>query len=551
MKSEKRALLPSMDRHDETQEHINSTMTMALDSTKTSVTILDLPSELVAHIALFLEDLDLSSIRLSHSHLERSCLSYFGKRFFRKKGYLLTSPSLAILQGISEHDELRKYVQHVWFNPDLFTFRSIENSRSVEPDHHLNAYNPNDDAASSQRKSKYRREAFLNCMRDHDELLSKAATRLHDILAYVFQNLPHLEVVGMRRSENHAPWGWRSLKEIIGEDPRVLGPIPLTPARTFSDSTLSFVAIVKALASSATPLRSLYTDGIQIDHIPPGMLDQSVLNAACQSMWYLEVNAVKGEFHRNSPKNEQEDGPGKEDAEYVPSNIPPDRYGEGIVRLLKAMPRLRDVGLQIFPDHGQSHFIAQLHRDPLISTENYSFHCMSKIAHSVRLDHLERLKLDKITTSPDTLHTFLSPCGATLRSLKFRDIRLISNQQHPKAWKPIFAFLSTSCPKLSYILFHHLMHQSGGVSFVQDPHLALPSWETDGTNNDQSPPPGEPAGGEAFTQFSHIALEARGLHDVKAKMERCVEGHWYQKPIFSYALDEEMWHTDTSEEELP
>jgi len=525
-------------------------MTQPSSSTKASITVLDLPSELVAHIAFFLEDLDIFSIRLSHGHLERSCFSYFGKRFFRKKGYFLTSPSLAVLQSISEHPELGKYVQHVWFNPDLFTFRSIGECGTLGPDVRLNARKLGDDAAGDKSKIRHRREAFFDCTRDHEELLSNAARKLQDMLTNAFQGLPHLEVIGMRRSEKHAPWGWRRLKEIIGEDPRVLGPIPLAPAQKLSHSTRSFVAIIKALASAAARPRRLYTDMIEIDHIPPDLLEQSVLNAACDSMWSLEVNAIKGDLRHIFHRGQQPDGPGERVVADATSYVPPDRYGEGLVRLLQATPRLREVGLQIFPDHKQSHFIAQIHRHSLISKENYSYHCMNKIANCVRLQHLERLKLEKLTTSAETLHAFLSPSAATLRSLKLRDIRLMSTHQHPKAWKTIFTFLSASCPHLSYVLLHHLMHEGGGVSFVRIPHVASPSWETDTTIGAPSQPPGEPAGGEAFTEYSHIALEARGRDEVKTKMGRCVEGHWYQKPVFSYALDEEMWHTDTSEEEL-
>ena len=79
-----------------------------------------------------------------------------------------------------------------------------------------------------------------------------------------------------------------------------------------------------------------------------------------------------------------------------------------------------------------------------------------------------------------------------------------------------------------------------------------------------NPPPAMPAetrdylidhvpsshGGQAlFTKYDHITLEVSGREDVHKRLDEVRERHWYHKPLFSYAMDEELWHTDTSDEE--
>ena len=87
-----------------------------------ATTLLDLPPELIASTFSYLDDGGFFAARASVRHLERASFSTFGKRFFRKKGYMITTDSLDVLQNVSSHKELRSYVQHVWFNPDCYTF---------------------------------------------------------------------------------------------------------------------------------------------------------------------------------------------------------------------------------------------------------------------------------------------------------------------------------------------------------------------------------------------------------------------------------------------
>lgn len=478
-------------------------------------TVLDLPSELIASILPFLDNEDVFNLRLVNRYLERSAFSYFGAHFFRKKGYLITTPSIDVLRSVAEHRELRKYVHHVWFNPDLYTFISWEGS-------HRNG----------SRKFK----AFRDCVKDHNLLLQ--GRHLEKQLTPVFVNLPNLQAIGMRRSEDYRPWGWQRLKDATGVDPRVLGPIPSVRLTELSSPTYLFINIFNSLAATNTSVKRLYTDAIEIDNIRPDLLSQSNLVKACRSLLYLELNASRGLL---STKTSRDD--------YFPVDHE-EHYGNNLLKLFKAVPQLRELGLQIFPDRKQSHLVPPSHRDPESWRKSYPYITFQKLAANIQLSHLERIKLEKITTTPDTLKAFLEPSHSCLRSLKIRDIRLLSSDENKRPWQFVFSFLQNFCPQLSYILLYHLMYEAGGVSFVENPPTPVPYVETIDGNGYPNPPYSQPAGGEFFTKYDHIALEAGNREEVVAKLEQIVDRHWYQKPIFSYEMDETLWHTDTSDEEL-
>ena len=133
----------------------------------------------------------------------------------------------------------------------------------------------------------------------------------------------------------------------------------------------------------------------------------------------------------------------------------------------------------------------------------------------------------------------MGPSRNTLTSIKLRDIGLISENDSNRPWEPIFTFFRDLCPKLSYILLYHLMYESGGVSFVEDPPTTVPYLEIQDSNNTPNPPHGKPADGEFFTEYDHIALQASGRKEVEAKLAQLVDRHWYKQRIFSYAMDEE------------
>ena len=477
-----------------------------------------LPAELIGYLSSYLDDEALLAIRQTNRLLESSSFDYFGKRFFRKKGYLITTPSINALKSISAHEQLRKYVQHVWFNPDCYTF--VERtccSRELDFD------SSDDDAETKKpvdslsedvcRKCK----AYRECMMDYAQLLSKR--KLADELTQAFTNLPNLAVIGMRRSEDHSPWGWSRLKDDVGEDPRVLGPIPTGPQRALSGATKLFIAVIDSVAAARVDLKRLYTDVIEIDNILPRRLPQERLNLACRSLLYLEVNVSKALLVNRQRAN------------YL---LAPDHraWGDGLLRLLYATPQLRELGLQVFPE-----------RSPPARYEfglgDYPFQTIITLANNVQLSHLTRLKLEKIPAYHRDLIAFMAPSQSHLTSLKLRDVRLILLDPNERPWQFVFEFLRDSCPRLSYLLLYHLMIEFLAVTFVENPTTPTPS----------SQPYGEPAGGEFFTNYDDIALEASGREQVETEVTEIVDKHWYQKPLFSYAMDESLWHTDTSDEE--
>ena len=61
-----------------------------------------------------------------------------------------------------------------------------------------------------------------------------------------------------------------------------------------------------------------------------------------------------------------------------------------------------------------------------------------------------------------------------------------------------------------------------------------------------SPYPTDP---QDYVKYEYIALEASEREEVEAKLLEVVDRHWYLRPLFSYAMDDALWHTDTSDEE--
>ncbi|KAK5706973.1 hypothetical protein LTR17_021116 [Elasticomyces elasticus] len=483
-----------------------------------------LPSELIAHIFTFLNDADVFATRQTCHAIERASIAHFGHRFFRKIGFMLTTPSLNTLANISKHEDLRKYIQHVWFNPDCFTFirpdcspdPQDEPPNPSEPDSILQLLSPSD------RKSYM---AYQTVKRDHSRLLHACGKELQQILTVIFVTLPNLKIIGMRRSEDHAPWGWKALKDAVGQDPRELGPPPSGPSKSLSAPTKLFLTIVNAVAATEIRLRRFYTDAIEIDNIRPELLTQAVVEKTCASIWYLELNVSRAWLMRRcaNPFGRVTDE---------------ESYGDGLVKLLKATTELKEIGLQIFPSLQQGYKPELRARSkPDTWRKTMSYLCMQNVVEHVQLPNLTRVKLEKLIASPDLLVRFLQPSAGSLTSLKLRDIRLLSDDDNPKPWRTFFAFLLDSCPKLDFLLFYHLLHEGGGVYFVKSVPQSQPVDEdTLGSNG-------------AFRPYEHITLQASGWEDVMVKLGEVVERHWYDQAGYSYELDDGEWHTDTSDEE--
>ena len=484
--------------------------------------ILDLPAELIANIFRHLDNSAIFDTRQANKHLERASFSFFAKHFFRKKGYMITTSSLNVLELISKHQGLRTQVQHIWFNPDCYTFTD----GSFYPDDGVSEI-----YAEQQLSVGACSKAWRACREDHQALL--CSDLLTQKLERVLRDLPNLQVIGMRRGEDHNPWGWSKLRSTVGADPRVLGPIPYEPIDALSGSTYLFIALMRSIAATGLQLKRLYTDSIEIDYIRPDLLPTETLAKACRSILYIELNATRAWL---SPKY---------DREYA-THIEPTQYGDGLVKLLGATTQLRELGLMIFPDRQQSHLVPPQGRQgfrPLSWQAGYPYIVLEKLSESVQLGQLQHVKLEKLATSANILTNMLRPCHERLQSLKLRDIRLVSeNKEDQRPWQTFFKFLRDDCLKLRYLLLYHLAYDHGGVRFVEalpprppaDP--AVPRLETVANAGD-------------FTDFENITAEATGREAVASKLEQITDRHWYGKNIFSYDLDEVLWHTDTSDEE--
>ncbi|KAK0291367.1 hypothetical protein LTS00_008367 [Friedmanniomyces endolithicus] len=479
-----------------------------------------LPSELISAIVSFLEDSDVRTTRLTCRAIERASLAQFGHRFFRKKGYLITSPSLHVLACIAAHKDLKKYVQHVWFNPDCFTF--VHPECAPDPQEAPDPENPESLLQLLSLSDRKRYEAYQTVKQDHSDLLQTWGRQLHEVLTPVFAALPNLKTVGMRRSEDHAPWG---------EDPRDLGPIPSGPMRSLSDPTKLFLAIIIAAAAANSQLRRFYIDAIELDNIHPASLAQETLAKACGAIWYLEINIAKAWLYKHQ-KNE-----------FVPER---EDYGSGLVKLLKATTQLKEIALQIFLNRQPTN--AQRDRD--FWRNSYPYICLQRAVESVHLPHLTRVKLEKVVTSPATLLALLSPCAGCLTSLKLRDVRLLSDEEHPQPWRSVFAFFLASCPKLDFILFSRLLWEHGVITFLGPLDVQSVRSRAPDTRSLSEIVSASSSGEAFFLDDELVELNIFGRAAVARTLEKLVERHCYHTWLSQIgSIDEMGWHTDTTDED--
>lgn len=500
---------------------------------------MDLPTELIATIFQHLDNASFLAARQASRRLEQASFAVFGKRFFRKKGYMITTPSLDVLQCVASHEKLRENVQHVWFNPDCYTFGPPTEDLmfSDGADEGKNAGLRHQDGYSDEAaKSQERLQAQLALALDHIELM-KSDRALADRLGKAFASMPNLKTVGMRRSTDHKPWGWSRVQDAVGRDPRVLGQLPFSSTLDPSGPTLLYIALFQSLAASGSYVRRFYTDVIELDEIESGALPSDVIRKACKSLLYLEVNATKS---RANALDHGHLGIAPASPEMLSV------YSSGLTQLLAACPTLRELGLMIFRQKANDF--------------EYSLRAFSRLAAQVQLQNLRRIKLEKIVTRSSDLIAILQPSSSNLTSLKLRDIRLFpapdddppTEHWPPKLWKPVFAFLATSCPKLSYFFLHKVITAVEMVRFVE-----------------QLPPSSQGANGSrGFVDYENITVEVGLPHNdpdtegrekraaimrardaVSQRMQSLVEGHWYGSHLHSYDMDEGIWYTDTSDEE--
>ncbi|WPH00816.1 Hypothetical protein R9X50_00364600 [Acrodontium crateriforme] len=497
--------------------------------------LLDLPAELLSNVISNLPDNTVFETRLTCRELEKAALPTFGKRFFRKRGFLLTSLSLGMLKQVAQHDDLRKYVQHVWFNPDMYNGIVVKCSPVFAARVMFHNDNNSKQLQWTSEESKAPWEAYRACKADYQRTTDLG--RLTEELATIFRLLPNIQTIGMRRGQDYNPYGWSVYERQIGEDPRMLGDHhPSQPLQRLSTPSILLIAICNALASSNVEVHRLYTDAIEIDNIKPEQLSQDTLNKACRGLLYLEINSIKGMLERQNSS----------DGNYLVLDQKQE-WGSGLIRLFKATKQLKEIGLQIFSNKFQGHKLAPDPRNPRSWQETFPYMCLRNISQSFEVSTLTRVKLEKVATSPSILEALLQPSKATLSSLKLRDIRLISEQEQERPWEPMFIFLKNSCPQLSYIFINNPSYEHGGVSFVENPVVQQDPYLPHNTGNFTLS--NSLRRQVLVTEAVDVTLEATGIGHVANRLDQAISSHWYQRPIVSFPMDDGLWYTDTSDEE--
>lgn len=496
------------------------------------MTIDTLPVELLQQVFHLLNDEDALSLRQASRNLETATFEAFGRRYFRKRGFLIVTHSLDTLQAISQHSGLCKYIEHVWFNPDCFTFVHEEWIDDL-----FQGEGGQEPMIPMQRRV----DAVQAYSRDNLHLLytTSLTKRLHD----TFARLPNLHTIGMRRSEDHNAYGWTKLHDDTGIDPRELGPIPKDRDHTaLSGSTLLFIAIINGLVGADVRLQRLYTDAIELDNIHPDDLSPHIFSRVMKDLLYLEVNmhithilrgdlVGHGDFHLTGKTLTNDHGD----------------CGSLLVQLLAASPQLAEIGLQVFQNRDQHHSLPPTRNGETGWTIGHAYKVFKNLASNNGLQHLTRIKLEKIATNGDTLWDILQPSAAGLSSLKLRDMRLLTTSEDERPWQLIFSNLAHQCPRLSYCFLYHLMYSMGGVTFADPAEVPVDSADPEDFFVDVVP--AVHGNSSTFVLYEHISVEAKGAQQVQQKMEHIAEHHWYERPLFSYAMDESLWHTDTSDEE--
>ena len=82
-------------------------------------TLQSLAGELIIRIAGYLGPGELLAIRQTCRSLEQYSFDFFASEFFTTIGFLTLPKGLDVLEQVSKHPQLHKYVRHVWTVPDM------------------------------------------------------------------------------------------------------------------------------------------------------------------------------------------------------------------------------------------------------------------------------------------------------------------------------------------------------------------------------------------------------------------------------------------------
>ena len=385
--------------------------------------LLGLTPELVGMIFHHLDDESILVARGLNRYLKHSSMECFGKRFFREKGYMITSPGLQVLKSVAEHEQLAKYVKHVWFS-----YRCDDKSHSILlPEQHSDFNDAEDKdeehrttatrlSAHPQADGRGRRESvYTRYTKDHQQRLSRS--EFPKRLTVVFSKLRNLRTVGIRDHQDHE-----------------------SHRRCWTDATMRLmptfllVAIIRAVAASDISLARLYTGMVSIELSHFRDVPQTVLNKALGSLSSLEAHVTMLRYMGWT-------GLSEDDA---------DR------KFLMGTNTLRELRLQCSPNLHPGRVVT-MYRPRDWDVDNLFSRCFDSFVPSGTLVHLQKLSLEGITTNQSTLLGFLQNCPHSLQSLNLHSADLLQQQGLGtwktawKQWRPIFDHISTHLTELAAI----------------------------------------------------------------------------------------------------
>ncbi|KAI9699915.1 MAG: hypothetical protein M1820_006977 [Bogoriella megaspora] len=220
--------------------------------------LLSLPTEIISNIADHLPTLDLINFRSTCSYFQELSLRTFGTRCFSSRQFMIFQVSLDALQGISESDRLRPYVQKLGIGID-----------SYEPLHRGNVY-VHEVGLESQLSTKSRDiqarydEAYYELV-DEQRYLRSFGTATHIIAKALsrFHNCKHISIV----ADGRGSWGRNILKHTTNRLPSCKSSIGFSKFETWA-STVGI--LLAAIASSGIELHTL-SSNINLEECTEGI----------------------------------------------------------------------------------------------------------------------------------------------------------------------------------------------------------------------------------------------------------------------------------------
>lgn len=360
--------------------------------------IRDLPPEVVQLIAGHLDQESLLAFRRTCHGFEENSFPLFASTFFDTVGFIFVCESLEVLVNLAKHEQLRKYIRHVWFAPEFFLRTTINIEQSIIVDGGKSC------SMNSQTEQQIRLIEKWEAKRD--ECIK--STALHKTLADAFSQMPNVATFGLRyfADPSHRDyqaissaanirqhcWGRRMIQSQTGIDPLVaLGREKSGVHMPGNMSTTLFSTLLSILGQSSLKIPKLYTSG------PSSHKDVAQILPD-----HLEVrNEVF--YKSNNPLSGLQDlclsmGTFR----WLQHGLAEREYGRGLKLLLGTAPNLTCLRL----DFARSEM-----RDP------YALEMFKRTFEKIKLKCLFAVSVEGIDLDSDILGLLISPSKFTLRKV--------------------------------------------------------------------------------------------------------------------------------------